>query len=352
VRILALLAAFLAPHGCPGGPGHVAYVRSGTLHLVSLADCRDRVLVRRVAQGPVRFVDGGRRIRYGDRWVVPVAGGRARAVRPTEGIVSPDGRLLAQVRARRKPGQAYGTQAIWVVDRRGVGRRVWLEREDYRAIPAGPPGPIWLAGWSPGGRWILFYIDPMGSGSIAADGLELQAVPARGGKPKNVVGMLAYRDYLTWCGSRLVVAAGGSRIATENKRLVVASAPSWRPRELVHDPAVAWASPACVPGGARFAVLTQEASHDPRFVHAHWSLWSFGLDGSRRRLSSPPRGQADESPRWIARNALLFVRRTHDMHGLLMLWRGGRIVGPFVDLGRDIGYYGHHDWWQAADWHR
>jgi hypothetical protein len=35
---------------------------------------------------------------------------------------------------------------------------------------------------------------------------------------------------------------------------------------------------------------------------------------------------------------------------MLYAWRHGRVVGPLLFLGNSLGYYGHHDWWQAAAW--
>jgi hypothetical protein len=325
--------------------GKVAYVRRGVLHLLDLGTCADRVLVRRRASGPVRFVRSGSVVRYGGVWAVPVAGGKPTRVRPESGLRSPSGRLVASIRVERRPGAATGSQSIVV-----GGRAIYTVRESYRRIPAGAPGPLALLAWSPDSRRLLFYVDPMGSQSIAADGIELQMIGVTGGKPRNVVAMLAYPDYVAWCGPRLVLTAGGSRLATEHKWLALATPPGWHARRLVAGPARAWGSLACASGGARLAAQSQPVSHDANFFATRWSLWSIGLDGIATRLTTPPSGYADESPRWSRLGtSLLFVRSRRGV-GALELWRGGRVYGPLANLGFSLGYYGHHDWWQLADW--
>ncbi|MHB8470357.1 MAG: hypothetical protein ACYDCH_11490 [Gaiellaceae bacterium] len=67
-------------------------------------------------------------------------------------------------------------------------------RESYARMPAGSPGPIELLGTTDRGRWILFAIDPMGSASLAADGLEIETVAATGGPPQTVAAGLPYPD--------------------------------------------------------------------------------------------------------------------------------------------------------------
>ncbi len=349
----ALAAAAL---GCSPQPGlgSVAYVRGDALHVVELASCRDRVLVARGAAGPVRFVDGGRAVAYGSRWIVSVAGGRPRRTASAPPVLrSPDGRRIAGIRARRRPGGHFGTQTIWVRD---VGtpreRAIHVVRESYVRAPTGMPGPLGLVGWSPDARWLLFFVDPQGSASIAADGLELQILPAVGGRPRTVAGMLMYPDYLTWCGHRLVLTAGGDRIATTNKRLAIASAPRWQARTLVRAGGRAWGSVACAPAGRSLVVQSQPASNDANFFHTHWALWRVGLDGSLHQLTTPSRASADESPRWSRDGrSLLFVRSRRGI-GQLYLWTARGVVGPLASFGYGLGYYGHHDWWYAADWSR
>ena len=325
--------------------GAVAYLRGTSLHLLDLSTCGDRVLVRRGASPPVEFIRGGRSIRYGRNSAVPVAGGRPVRVAAESGLRSPDGRLVARIRARRRPGAKTGTQSIVV-----GGRAIYTLRESYRRAPAGAPGPLALVAWSADSRWLLFYVDPMGSASIVADGIRLRAIRATGGQARKLVVTLGYPDYLAWCGRRLVATAGASRLATENKWLVLASPPAWRARKLVRGPARAWGSIACTADGARLAAQSQPASHNPSFFSTRWSLWSVRLDGSRRRLTAPPRGYADESPRWSRDGrALLFVRSRRGA-GRLYLWRSGTVLGPLANLGSSLGYYGHQDWWARADW--
>src|SRR5919198_3981507 len=142
---------------CPGDArlGRVAYLRGTALRLFDLGSCSDRVLVARGASGPVRFVGGGRFVRYGAGWRVPVTGGEPTRGAREAGLRSPDGRLVADVRVERRPGAPTGSQSI-------------------------------------------------GSESIAADGIQVQAIRVRGGRPRFVVGMLHYPDYVAWCNRRLV----------------------------------------------------------------------------------------------------------------------------------------------------
>jgi hypothetical protein len=307
VAILLALAGSSAPAPaavkCPREPalGAVEFVRAGALHRVSLGDCSDRVVGRTPAE----------------RRIV---------------LRSPSGRL-ARVVVSPTATRGVRTFAITV-----DGRPLRAARD-----------PIELLDWSPDSRWLLFAIDPMGSASLAADGLELQALRVSNGRAIRVATALIYEDYRAWCGNRLVLVAGGDRIATTNKRLVVAGAPAWRPRQLWADPGRAFGSVACAQHGRSVAVLSQPASDDASFFHARWQLWQVGLDGSRRLLDRPPAGYADESPTWLGAGALAFVRERQG-HASLWVRRGGRVFGPLAPLGYSLGYYGHHDWGLA--WRR
>lgn len=262
-------------------------------------------------------------------------------------LVSPDGRLAATVVSQRAGQQ--GAQQIVVRDRRtGSTRAVYSVRESYRRVPAGAPGPIILFRWSGDSRWIFFAIDPMGSNSIAADGLLVQAVPARGGRPRRLAVMLGYPDYIAWCGGRLVFTGGGNRLATANKRLLVAAPPLWRARRLVDMPRRAWGSLVCSPNGRSVVVQSQVESLDYDFAHTKWALWRVGLDGSARQLTSPPRGRSDESPRFSRNGRSLMFVRSERGRGRLFTLTSGRLAGPLRSLGYRVGYYGHRSWWSAT----
>ena len=104
------------------------------------------------------------------------------------------------------------------------GREIYRVSRHYRVV-TDDAGPIELLRWSGDGRWLFFAIDPDGSGSLQADGLTLRVISASGGRVIRLPRMLMYRDYLTWCGGRLVFTAGGDRVATNHKRLLAAAPP-------------------------------------------------------------------------------------------------------------------------------
>jgi dipeptidyl aminopeptidase/acylaminoacyl peptidase len=319
IAAVAAAAAFAChPHA---GLGSIALTRGRNVHVIDLATCRERV--RRVRPEPTH---GSRPLR------------------------TRDGRWSAVVRSSGKGRTAK--QTIWVVDRRtGRSRPVFAETQWYRTIgPGETPGPIELLAWSGDGRWIFFVIDPGGSGSIQADGLTLRAVSREGGRARRIARMLVYASYLTWCGGELVLSAGFDRVATDHKRLLIAAPPAWRTRPLVARAGRAWGAVVCAPQGRAVVVQSQERSDDANFFAVHWSLWRVGLDGSRRRLTAPPRGYADESPRFSRDGRTLLFVRSRKGVGRLYALRGGRVTGPLLSLGYSLGYYGHQDWWQSMKW--
>jgi dipeptidyl aminopeptidase/acylaminoacyl peptidase len=251
--------------------------------------------------------------------------------------------------SRRAPaGASVRTTKNWwsIVVR---GRTIYRVSRHYRVVSA-DKGPIELLGASRDGRWLFFVIDPDGSGSIQADGLSLRVISVDGGRVVKLPRMLVYRDYLASCGGRLVFTAGIDRVATNRKRLMVASPPSWRPHRLVPDTGRAWGSLVCSPDGRSVVVQSQAQSNNPAFFATHWSLWRVGLDGTTRRLTSPPQGSTDESPRFSRDGTSMLFVRSRKGNGRLYALRHGTITGPLLSLGNDIGYYGHHDWWLTAAW--
>jgi hypothetical protein len=313
--------------------GSFAFLRRSALHVFDLASCRDRV-VRRGVNGAFEFTSG-RRIRI-------------RKLSAT--VDTADGRFAASVRATGKGKTAK--QTIWVTDRRtGAAHTVFSETQYYRRSgPGDTPGPIILLRWSGDDRWIFFTVDPGGSGSIAADGLILRVVSADGGRMREIAWSLAAADYMTWCGGRLVLTAGRDRVAVEHKRLLVAAPPDWRARPLVRAPGRAWGSMTCAPDGRSVVVQSQSASNDPSFFATHWQLWRIGLDGSRKRLTSPPAHYADESPRFSRDGRTIVFVRSRPSRGQVYALRAGTLTGPLLSLGYQLGFYGHQNWWTIADW--
>lgn len=227
------------------------------------------------------------------------------------------------------------------------GKVVLTIHENHKGFPAGSPGPIELEGVSPDGKWILYAIDPMGSASLAADGLTVKAIAATGGRSYTVASGLTYASYRSWCDfDTLVVTAGGDRLANHDKRLIVTGPPSWKPHPLVNDPGRAFGSVVCAPDGNSVVVQEEpKGGTNDNSVQSHWQLWRIGLDGKAMRLTNPPGGYSDDSPRFSAdQKTLYFVRSRNDVGSLYAL-HGGKVIGPLVPLGLDENaYYGHRDW--------
>jgi hypothetical protein len=224
------------------------------------------------------------------------------------------------------------------------GKAIYAVRERYDRISGGSPGPIELFGTSPDGRWVLFAIDPQNSASLAADGLTLQAVSVAGGRPRIVATGLLADDYRAWCEGKLVLTAGGDRIAAHHKWLVVTGPPAWHARILARDAKRAFGSLACAGNGVVVQSTPDLGVNESHIGFPRWSLWRIAFDGAHTVLDTPPPGFSDDSPR-VAQNGTVVFVRSHSGRGTL--WALG--VGALAPVGRDDGYYGHRPW-AAVSW--
>lgn len=405
----AAISASCPEPGTPpsGRLGAVAYIRAKALHVVDVAAPRsDRTLVPagsgdRREIGSVRWSPDGRWIAFGRGEVVPAGGGatclalgqrvRSWSWSPTADVlvgatssggviaggpglpvrellppgwgesgvipvIDPSGRFVAVSRVRVASGGLPAAGSLWIVD---------LSDGDARALRWSKGALPIVAGWSPDGRWVLWWNDEQFSGSVAADGIALRATSVDRATMRAIAPrVLVYPDFLSWCGGRLVVAAGGFRDVRSDKRLIAASPPSWRASELSRDPSLSWIWPACSPGG-RWVAATAGAPPPPpyRFGRERRTIWLVALDGSERRQLLGASTYANELARWSSdgrsilfvhrslgpqRRAYLFLATIDPASGTLL-----RTNGPVAALGRSaFFYYGYYPWSSRTDWYQ
>jgi len=214
-----------------------------------------------------------------------------------------------------------------------------------------------VAGWSPDGRWVLFWARMKGLAG------PLDAVPASGGNWLNVFNpVLPYADFLSWCGTDLAFAGGAKHQPSEGNQILVSAPPAWHFHNLSADFIRSWIWPACSPNG-RWVAATATPNH-PETPPGYGvrSLWLLSTQGKERRRLTDVTDAAFEDPRWSADGRfLLVVRRGLESRspGELLLFpidpgsgKPGKVVGPVASLGRVGGGPGHPDWSLASDWYR
>ena len=393
--------------------GKIALLARGRLELVDLADCRVTVLPARGA-GQVRFSPDGRWLAYGQDAtganpsgpvVIPLhgrgGGGAARlplgrgviawtwgASEPMLYGITGGGVLVAAAPhgPRRKIATGVNTGSFGIdsplalspngqavaVDRSAcqpptVGELDTVNlRTGARTVAVRRPGAFFtLAGWSADGHWLLFWAASQCSGSLAADGWPLEAVPASGGAAVRVVPhMLLYDDYLSWCGSRLIVAAGPDRQSNMDSKLLSVAPPGWRARTMQPARTLSWVSPSCASTGNLLAAAAGPNSADAGFGVEHRSIWLLqSIEGGARRLTLPPASDlSDEAPRFSRDGRwLMFVRSHVISSGVVASSRdtielvrtdgaGGTI--PILSFSSgDFSYYDHFDWPYEIAWY-
>jgi hypothetical protein len=245
------------------------------------------------------------------------------------------------------------------------------ERDALLTMPAAGGAPrvryvapsgaiVFPAAWWPGGGGVLFWQEPLRSGSIAADGLPLYALSLAGKTPRVLATTLLHADWIARgpAGSRIAIVAGFGREAYRNKR-VEACAPAagtctilvkWS-HSVTLDPAWSPRSDAASEGRA-IAVVRADDRGDVGFAndaaYASWTLtrklWLLRADGGLAH-SLAAAGSGVYRPQWSADGTrILFVRDG-------ALWsispRGGaprRVVGPFPNAKDAPDDHGYIDW--------
>ncbi len=367
--------------------GEVAWINDGTLQVIDLGTCRRAVLVSAGAAPPVRFSPDGRWLAFGEGSVVPASGGSMQepfgspveawewspvtdvlagvtregglliarpgsgpeAVLPKGGRIghlafSPDGRRLAVDWVGR------GIQVLHVST---AGASTVLSEPDPAKVPE-------VAGWSPDGRWVLYWRGP-----VRKDGVALDAVPLSGGPWVNLFDpVLPNRDFVAPCGTQIALSVGAGLSVSAGKQIVLTGPPGWSFHDLTDDFSRSWFWPACSPDGRWLAVtdsFNQKESANQAIPRA---LWLLASNGSSRRLLVPgSRTESPEFPRWSSDGTVILVvmrsgPRWSSPGSLLLVQvdpRSGKLVkrvGPIADLGAAPGPGGHQEWAAISDWYR
>lgn len=381
LALIGLAAAAPAASGTgPAAPVRVAFLRGGSLVVLSLATGRRRIVLRDAPADALAWSGDGKLLSDGGR----IVGGPS--LPATALAWAPGGETAAFVTRARGVDlwtPAKGTQTFvpagWNATTVAWGANGSLVIGRYCSRSScGSPSREGVWAWAPGGRlrevvslrrpWQypivdgadargrpLWWDDPQGSGSIAADGITL----FDGRTP--LAPTLVFPDYVALCGSRLAYAAGHDRYTTFGKRIVLDG------RDVSRDTSLSWVSPSCDASGLLVAAAGRNWHEKYIGRGENRSIWE--LAPVRRRLTAPPPGWTDESPRVLPDGSVMFVRtretavkqpqnwRVTD-HGRIELIANGRTTWIATtswsaeEIGADdryANYYGHYGWpWLVA----
>lgn len=262
---------------------------------------------------------------------------------------SPDGEWIAYLVARGKDDLGFLTYlGIWRIRPDGSE-----PAEMYAPSDASGEQPQ-VVGWSPDGKTILFWRGMQHSASLAADGLELDAVTLEDGKTHLLGWTLAYPDFLAWspAGDCLALTDGGGREVWYRKQIMVVAPDGSARANISNDPARADIQPAWSPDGKRIAYISWPTSETyyPLMTEAIYDtdIWAMNADGTGKRQLTFTEEAGEHFPLWSPDGEhILFVRIENNRSGLWIMKADGSEERQVAELGAapppPSNYYGHID---------
>jgi Tol biopolymer transport system component len=204
---------------------------------------------------------------------------------------SPDGARLAYVTTEPRQAPLPPADTLWTVAVTG-GSPVPVLRA--------PEGAIYVADWWPDGQSLLYWMSPIRSASIAADGLPLRRLDLATGATNHLETTLLNRRWISWApdGQRFLAVAGGGRAAWVGKALSVCDRQACRPVE--QPPGVVRLDGVWAPAGNRIAFVQAEARPFEAGAEGWMEtrrLWVSAADGSGAQEVGAA-GSGVYSPQW------------------------------------------------------
>jgi len=291
---------------------------------------------------------------------VRTAAGRRETVRVPVDLVangaqplwSPTGATLAYVVTEATANPANRSDALYT--RALTGRAV------RHALARG--NGILTGSWWPDGHGLVYWIDPMHSASLAADGVKLETIDLRTDKTAYLATTLPYRNWIAWGpGDRVAIVAGGPRLDWTGKsvlqclaaipaRAVQACVTVSRPGgPITLDPA--WSK-----GGFAYVSAKDLGAKDWGLGPARFAAWQRSRTlwlarPGRAAVRLAAAGTGVVQPVWSAGGRhLLIVRGTS---AYLVAPASGATVRIASGIEPDLypmGYYGYTDESQVLAW--
>lgn len=204
---------------------------------------------------------------------------------------------------------------------------------------------LFLAGWAPDGSGVLVWFDPMCSGSVAADGLDLQSIPLAGAVGTTLGDTLVKRAWVvpSASGSLALVAGRGRDINATRSVVRCTSARDCQPVATVGGSTF---DPAWSPDGRQIAFVRTDIEPNtlnlpPARIadYERRHLWLAQADGSNAREIGGAGGSVG-APLWLQDGRhILYVRADYLWLLDLVDETAVPVAGPLdakADVGRPI----------------
>jgi len=289
-------------------------------------------------------------------WLVPTEGEPRRAADQGGTAWSPDGKSLAYsaVLPFDPQNPEDRSDALYTIAVEGG--------QPVKQIEAAQAG-IMPAGWWSDGKGLLYWVDPLHSASIAADGLGLVSLRLGDAKPQTLTSGLVHPDWLSFSPQgKLLLVKGGGRIVWAGKSLAVIDVAAGRVQDLPNPEGSVSLDPSFSPDGKHISFVAAKdlgnnvwGFEDPKDLSA-WvatrTLWIEDADGGNAHPLASAGGGVYQ-PLWSKDGGhLLYVRD----NALWMVGSEGRAPAKIVDLlpaPQDLfGFYGYLSFSGQFAWFR